>query len=36
MAGLLMECLSNTEIAVHDGGNRVSSLMYFQGDNTNK
>jgi hypothetical protein len=30
-----MECLSNTEIAVHDGGNRVASLMYFQGDNTN-
>jgi hypothetical protein len=31
----MMECQSNTEIAVHDAGNRITSLMYFQGDNTN-
>jgi hypothetical protein len=30
-AGLLMECLDNTEIAVHDAGNRLASLMYYQG-----
>jgi hypothetical protein len=34
-AGLLMECLDNTEIAVHDGGNRVASLMYYEGAATN-
>jgi hypothetical protein len=34
-AGLMFECLDNTEIAVHDSGNRVSSLMYFQGGATN-
>jgi len=28
-AGLLMECLDNTEIAVHDAGTRVASLMYY-------
>ena len=28
-AGLLMECLDNTEIAVHDAGNRVSSMMRY-------
>lgn len=28
-AGLLMECLDNTEIAVHDAGARVSSLMRY-------
>ena len=32
-AGLLMECLDNTEIAVHDAGARVSSLMYYTGAN---
>ena len=30
-AGLLLECLDNTEIAVHDAGNRVSSLIQYQG-----
>ena len=36
-AGLMLECLDNTEIAVHDAGNRVSSLMYFEGGaSTNK
>ncbi len=30
-AGLLFECLDNTEIAVHDGDNRVSSLMFYAG-----
>jgi hypothetical protein len=35
-AGLLMECLDNTEIAVHDANNRVVSLMYYQGDTTNR
>ena len=34
MAGLLFECLDNTEIAVHDGGNRVSSLIQYQGGTT--
>jgi hypothetical protein len=28
-AGLLLECLDNTEIAVHDAGTRVASLMYY-------
>ena len=30
-AGLMLECLNNTEIAVHDAGNRVASLMYYEG-----
>ena len=30
-SGLLLECLDNTEIAVHDAGNRVSSLIQYQG-----
>ncbi len=30
-AGLMMECLDNTEIAVHDSGHRLASLMYFEG-----
>jgi len=34
-AGLLLECADNTEIAVHDQGTRVSSLMYFQGSSAN-
>jgi hypothetical protein len=34
-AGFMMECLDNTEIAVHDAGNRVTSLMYFQGGAVN-
>jgi len=28
-AGLLLECLDNTEIAVHDAGTRVASLMRY-------
>ena len=35
-AGLMLECLNNTEIAVHDAGQRVASLMYYEGDGTNK
>jgi hypothetical protein len=35
MAGLFFECQTQTEIAVHDGGNRVASLMYFVGDAAN-
>ena len=31
-AGLMMECLTNTEIAVHDAGDRVTSLMYYSGN----
>jgi hypothetical protein len=34
-AGLLMECLDNTEIAVHDAGARVASLMYYNGASGN-
>jgi hypothetical protein len=30
IAGLLLECLDQTEIAVHDSGLRVSSLLYYQ------
>lgn len=29
LAGLLMECLDKTEIAVHDSGARISSLLYY-------
>ena len=36
VAGLLMECLNNTEIAVHDAGERVASLMYYEGNTTNR
>ena len=35
-AGLLLETLDNTEIAVHDAGTRVASLMYFEGHATNR
>ncbi len=35
-AGLLLETLDNTEIAVHDSGSRVASLMYFEGGGTNR
>jgi hypothetical protein len=31
-----MECADNTEIAVHDSGNRLASLMYYEGGGTNK
>jgi cytoskeletal protein CcmA (bactofilin family) len=30
-AGLLLETLDNTEIAVHDAGRRVASFMYYEG-----
>jgi hypothetical protein len=29
-AGLLLETLDNTEIAVHDSGTRIASLMYYE------
>jgi len=35
-AALLFECADNTEIAVHDSGTRVASLMYFEGASTNR
>jgi hypothetical protein len=35
-AGLLMECTDNTEIAIHDSGNRVASFMYYEGGATNR
>jgi hypothetical protein len=35
-AGLLLEASANTEIAVHDSGTRIASLMYYEGDNTNR
>ena len=34
-AGLMLECANNTEIAVHDSGARLASLMYYEGA-TNK
>jgi hypothetical protein len=34
-AGILMECLNNTEIVVHDFGNKLNSLMYYEGGTTN-
>jgi hypothetical protein len=30
-AAILLECANNTEIAVHDGGTRVASLMHYEG-----
>ena len=30
-----MECLDNTEIAIHDAGNRIVSFMQYQGGSTN-
>jgi hypothetical protein len=35
-AGLLLECSTRTEIAVHDAGTRVSSFMLYEGDGTNQ
>ena len=32
----MMECADNTEIAVHDSGHRLASLMYYEGGGTNK
>jgi len=34
-AGLLLECLDNTEIAVHDAGNRINSLINYVGGTNN-
>lgn len=35
-AALLFETSANTEIAVHDSGTRVASLMYYEGDAANQ
>jgi hypothetical protein len=35
-AGLLLETKTNTEIAVHDSGTRITSLMYYEGDSVNR
>lgn len=35
-AGLLLECLDNTEVAVHDNGTRIASMLYFEGAGTNR
>jgi hypothetical protein len=35
-AGLLLETLDNTEIAVHDSGKRLASLMYYEGGDVNR
>lgn len=35
-AGLLMEAAIRTEIAVHDSGTRIASLMQYEGDGTNR
>jgi hypothetical protein len=34
-SGLLLECLDNTEIAVHDSGHRLASLFSYKGGTTN-
>ncbi len=36
IAGLLLETLDNTEIAVHDYGHRLASLMYYEGGTVNR
>ncbi len=35
-SGLLLECLNNTEIAVHDSATRIASFMYYDGGGNNK
>jgi hypothetical protein len=35
-AGLLLETLANTEIAVHDSGTRLASVVYYEGEATNR
>ena len=35
-AGLLLETVANTEIAVHDSGQRVASIVYYEGEGTNR
>ena len=34
-AGLMLECLANTEIMVHDSGTRLMSLIQYNGDSVN-
>ena len=36
VAALLLECADNTEIAVHDNGSRLASLIYYEGGGSNK
>jgi hypothetical protein len=35
-AGLMMECLDKTEIAIHDSGQRLESFMHYVGGGTNQ
>ncbi len=35
-AGSMLKCADNTEIVVHDNLKRLASLLYYEGDNTNK
>ena len=35
-AGLLLETAANTEIAVHDAGTRIASIVYYEGEGTNR
>jgi hypothetical protein len=35
-AGLMLETLDNTEIAVHDSGQRLASFMYYEGGGANR
>jgi len=35
-AGLILECLDNTEIAIHDYGNRVVGAIQYLGNTTNQ
>ncbi|MEM7803063.1 MAG: tail fiber domain-containing protein, partial [Chloroflexota bacterium] len=35
-AGLMLECDAHTEVAVHDAGTRLASLLYYQGNNVNQ
>ncbi len=32
----MLECNSNTEIVVRDNGQRLASLMYYEGDSVNR
>jgi hypothetical protein len=32
----MLECYSNTEIVVHDNNSQLASLMYYEGDTTNR
>jgi hypothetical protein len=35
-AGLLFETVANTEIAVHDSMTRIASVVYYEGEGTNR